>query len=252
MGLLTRKVREEEITNQQIRKMFHNLPDARSLIAAHTLKFVGKNLRHPDPNHTPKLLLTAWINNKRPCRGVLTTNKKSIQKALQTLYSANSATDPFRGAPCPIDNKGSFGLWLDDALDKDKWEWLIDCQLRKPHLKINQPNSRRRNNNDENIPPPPPPSPRPPPPNRENSNNQTPPSPNNNHHQRNENNVGVTLTASLNYLGLDRSTRRREKPKYNLENCVQSTTQTNTKQNKQDSPTSKPKRSSNSLTMPTN
>jgi hypothetical protein len=61
------QVREEHITNERVRKMFFNIPDVRNLIiAASQLNFLGKTMRHPSPDHIPKLLASAWINNKRP------------------------------------------------------------------------------------------------------------------------------------------------------------------------------------------
>ena len=164
------QVREEKISNKQVRKMFHNIPEIGNLIAAFQLRFVGKVVRHPHPEHIPKLLLSAWVDNKRPAHGVLETNKKSIVKALKKLYLNTSETDPFEGGFGHMDSKGSFNLWYEDALDESKWNWLIEAQLRRTHLKIARPNtSESRNHNSNQSPPPPndgrsnPPSP---PPNR--------------------------------------------------------------------------------------
>jgi hypothetical protein len=104
------QVREERITNEKVRELFFNIPDMRKQVASRQLHFIGKTVRHPSPTHIPKQLLSAWINNKRPRGGVLTTNKKSIVKALHLLYSASSATDPFNGDPDRMDKKGSIGI----------------------------------------------------------------------------------------------------------------------------------------------
>jgi hypothetical protein len=92
LGIKMSKVREERIRNEQVRKDFFDIPDIRKQIAARQLSFIGKMLRHPSPTHLPRQLITAWVNNKRPRGGVLTTNKKSILKALHLLYSSKSRT----------------------------------------------------------------------------------------------------------------------------------------------------------------
>ena len=59
-------VREERIRNEQVRKMFQDLLDIRSMVAARQLHFVSKTVRqHPDPEHIPKQLLAAWVNTIR-------------------------------------------------------------------------------------------------------------------------------------------------------------------------------------------
>ena len=98
---------------------------------------------------------------ERRVGGVKMTNKKLLVKALKKMCTATSVTDPFDGVACCIDEKGNFGFWLEDAMNRKKWEWLIDCQLKRAHLKINPPReSAHGTNNNQNNEPPPPPSPR--------------------------------------------------------------------------------------------
>ena len=190
------QVREEKITNAKIRQMFHHVPVIGDLIATFQLRFVGKVIRHPNRDHIPKMLLSAWVNHKRPAHGVLETNKKSIVKALKRLYLNQSVTNPFEGGFGCMDNKGSFNLWYADALDEDKWNWLIEAQLRRAHLKINRPNSR--DNQDS------PPSPR-----------RTPPSPNSRHNNPpspppNHNRPSRLINEALSVLELPPSASARE------------------------------------------
>jgi hypothetical protein len=169
------------------------------MIAARQLNYIGKVIRHPNPEHLPKQLLPAWVNNKRPQGGVLTTNKKSLVKALNLLYSSNSKTNPFDGAANRMDKKGSIELWLDDALDEARWNWLIDCQLRRPHLKINEPTNNGQSNN-------------------RNHHHGTPPSPPNNHRRNhhnppqspNTNQTSTDLLNALQTLGLTHPVNQRE------------------------------------------
>ena len=67
--------KDEKITNERVRKIFFNIPDLQSLIAIHQCRFIGRVIRGPNDN-PPKILLTAWCNNKRVNGGQLTTNKK--------------------------------------------------------------------------------------------------------------------------------------------------------------------------------
>jgi curved DNA-binding protein CbpA len=207
LGIKMSQVREERIRNEQVRKDFFDIPDIRKQIAARQLSFIGKTLRHPSPTHLPRQLITAWVNNKRPRGGVLTTNKKLILKALRLLYSSKSATDPFDGAPDRIDKKGSIGLWLEDTLNEKRWEWLIDCQLRKSHPKINSPDENRRSTNDErnNFRSNPAPTP---PRRRQNQHHRSPLSPQNESY--NEENVGRILRASYLCLSLSTNVSSRE------------------------------------------
>ena len=169
------QVQDEKIKNETVRKLFFNIPSTKEYIAIRQSSFLGKILRHPKPTHLPKQLLPAWVNNKRPVGPPITTNKKSFLKSITMLYSANSKTDPFKGAACPIDKKGSFELWLEDALDEKKWELLISAQLRTPHLKVNPPQEQNQRSNAQNedtndSPPSPPPQ-------RNSTSRPNPPSP---------------------------------------------------------------------------
>ena len=121
LGISMQQVQDERLKNETVRKRFFNIPSTREVIAIRQSSFIGKILRHPNPTHPPKQLLPAWVNNKRPVGPPITTNKKSFLKSITMLYSANSKTDPFKGAVSPIDKKGSFEFWLDDALDEKKW-----------------------------------------------------------------------------------------------------------------------------------
>jgi hypothetical protein len=201
LGINMTRVKDEHIKNEKIREEFFHLPDIRRMIAIRQLNYIGKALRHPNQEHLPKQLLPAWVNNKRPQGGVLTTNKKSLVKALDLLYSTKSKTDPFDGAANRMDRKGTIGLWLDDALNEARWNWLIDCQLRRPHLKINEPTTNRQNTN-------------------QNHQRQPPPSPPNNHHRRRHrfnqppspriNRTNTELSQALHILELEAPVNERE------------------------------------------
>ena len=81
IGINMTQVKEEKISNEKLRGMFYNIPDAHRLIAVKQLTFIGKVVRRED-SFFPKQLLTAWVNHKRKAGGVLTTNKKVLVNSL--------------------------------------------------------------------------------------------------------------------------------------------------------------------------
>ena len=202
LGISMLEVKEDRIRNETVREKFFNMPHVRDMIAARQLSYLGKIVRHPDPNHLPKQLLVAWVSNPRPARrGILITNKKSMVKSLDTLYTPKGATQN----PLPI-KTGALNRWYSDAMDEKLWEWMIDDKLRKPHLNIPPPNN--------NHPPPPPPADEnpPPPPSPRASTASPPPSPPDSPRERpyNPNGVGVNMNDSLKCMGLGMNATERE------------------------------------------
>ena len=79
-------VKEERLRNEDVRKKFYNISTTRQMIAARQMSNMGKIVRHITPNHIPKQLLTAWVNNPRPSkRGILFTNKRILVDLLNML-----------------------------------------------------------------------------------------------------------------------------------------------------------------------
>ena len=126
------QVEEEKISNEKLNAKFYNIPDAHRLIAVKQLNFIGMIVRGED-SFFPKQLLTAWVNHKHKAGGVPTTNKKSIVKVLQLLYSPTKFRIDKEGKPCGdkngkkiseiiyMDRFGSLTYWIKDAMDKKRW-----------------------------------------------------------------------------------------------------------------------------------
>ena len=89
IGISMMQVKDERISNEKLRKMFYNIPDACTLIAVKQLNFIGKVVRREDLFFS-KQLLTAWLNHKRKRGGFLTTNRKSVVTALGLLHPDNT------------------------------------------------------------------------------------------------------------------------------------------------------------------
>ncbi len=210
LGINMLTVREERLRNEEVRKMLFDIPDARRMIAARQMSYMGKIIRHHNPEHIPKQLLTAWVNNPRPKRGVLFTNRKSLVNSLNMLYRPKDLNED---APHPNLNKnGKLKQWYDDAHDEKYWEWKIDDILRKPHLNKPPPSSNNPNPPPEDTNQETPPSP----PHRTRNNQQSPPprrrrrSPNESDREYNPMGVGINITDSLKCLGLSLEATERE------------------------------------------
>ena len=138
LGVRILQVQEERISNADIRKRFYDIPDIRRMIATRTLQFVGKICRRED-EFIPKQLLTAWVNSKRPRGRPIATNKESISKALRLLYTEVITDIVGNVVWRAIGRECALHCWYADALDKTRWQWLIDSKLRYPHRDIPEP-----------------------------------------------------------------------------------------------------------------
>jgi hypothetical protein len=229
LGIRISEVIDDHITNEQIRKIFHDIPDAETILNARSTTYLGKVARSPD-QHPPKLFMTAWVKNPRPKSGVLSTNKKAMVRSLNALLPEET-TETFT-MNCKRTNttitktrqnpNGKLSNWYHIALDKKLWEWHI-YKLTHPNSPIppkpsptrpsanpassdesnhnnshhsnenrsdEQRHSNRRTNNNRNT---------------NNQNQQDTPHPNSNHTNSNYNPdlVGRTRLDSIRALGLN-------------------------------------------------
>ena len=121
------QVKDERITNEQIRKTFYSLPSVPHLIAARQLSFIGKVVRGPF-DQPPKMLLTAWCDNKRKPGRPFLHNKDFIVKNLKLLF--DKVDDVI------IDDSGTLKDWINEANDELYWEKLIKCLLHPDETPI--------------------------------------------------------------------------------------------------------------------
>ena len=100
-----------------MQEKFYNIPDARRLIAARTLKFIGKLGQElcNGAETIPAELLSSWVNNKRLVGGQCMTNKRTIVKHLKLLYGETVEDIIGNTIVIYMDNCGSFKYWLKDA-----------------------------------------------------------------------------------------------------------------------------------------
>ena len=161
LGIRMSEVIDDHITNERIRKIFHDIPDAEAILNARTMTYLGKTARSPD-FHPPKLFMTAWVRNPRPKAGVLSTNKKTMVRSLNALLPdetmetvttkcKSTGTNTTTRRPNP---DGKLSNWLHIALDKPLWEWHIyklthpDSPL-PPRPDPTRPRRQQRSTNEE-------------------------------------------------------------------------------------------------------
>ena len=152
LGIRMSEVIDDHISNEQIRKIFHDIPDAEAMLNARSMNYLGKTTRSPD-SHPPKLLLTAWVQNPRPKSGVLSTNKKAMVRSLNALLPIDTLETITR--KCRVTGEtiktqrhnpnGDLKNWLHIALDKPLWDWHIHRLTHPNGPTPPRPDPSRRN-----------------------------------------------------------------------------------------------------------
>ena len=132
LGIRISEVIDEHISNERIRKIFHDIPDAEAMLNARSMTYLGKIARAPN-QHPPKHFITAWVDNPRLPAGVLMTNKKALVRGINALIPEHT-TEKVK-IKCKktgvtriedrLNPNGKLDLWLPTALNKKLWEWHI-------------------------------------------------------------------------------------------------------------------------------
>jgi len=117
------QVKNERITNDQVRKRFYHIPCIKNMIAAQLLSFIGKAVRDPHPLRPTKLMLTTCCNNSRKRGRPYTTNKDTIVNCLVLLFECVPEVT--------IDqSQGSMIDWVKEVNNEKYWKSLIQCLLK--------------------------------------------------------------------------------------------------------------------------
>jgi hypothetical protein len=116
------RVKEEQIHNAHIRRMFYDIPHVGNMIAARQLAFLGKTVRGPH-NHPAQQMLTACCENVPRVGRPFLHNKDYIVKNLCLLF----ANVP----EVTINDYSSLKNWIQEVLDKKYWNDLIECLLNR-------------------------------------------------------------------------------------------------------------------------
>ena len=137
LNLNMTNVKEERITNKQLRERFNDIPSVQTLVDIRTMGFLGTIVR-ANIDHPPRQILIAFIPNTRHVGRPLKSNKESMWESLQRLM--NDVPE------ICIDDQGSLKDWYNDALDDLFFKKLID-HLRDPNVPIPERPNRDANFN---------------------------------------------------------------------------------------------------------
>ena len=152
------QVKNERITNEEIRCRFNNIPPLSTIWRQRLLKFIGRSARQ---NHSSLSFLTLSLHIKgsrsrgRPYR----TNKDAIVESLRGLIPS-------------LPENGTFHYWFGYAKVRGVWEKMVSKlgEVTYRRYQQNEPNENHyfHNNHHSHNPPSSP---------RSHQNNNTPPSP---------------------------------------------------------------------------
>jgi len=107
-------MKEERITNDEVRSEFNNIPPVEDFIGRYTLRLLGKIVR-TDDRQTQKKMLNAWIPTSRksgaPQKTLRHRFKTTIKIALSEIKISKDA---------PLKE------WTSIARNEEKWETVVD------------------------------------------------------------------------------------------------------------------------------
>jgi hypothetical protein len=110
-------IKDEQITNAQLRQRFNNISSVQTLIDIRTMQFLGKLVRGKIDS-PPRQMLIAFAPNTRLHGRPIKCNKESMWESLKRL------TKDIPGIH--IDFGGSLSDWYLDALDTTFWNKCIE------------------------------------------------------------------------------------------------------------------------------
>ena len=105
------QVKEERITNAEVRERFLHIPDIDSFIIRRTWRYIGKIYR--EENSLPKKLLGAWIHCPRKIGAPQLSCKKHFATVISTVIPE-------------VTTNANFKEWAPLALQDNKWNSIID------------------------------------------------------------------------------------------------------------------------------
>jgi hypothetical protein len=116
------RVREEKITNEEIRHRFCQILEIDTFIIRRTARYVGKIYRSDD-QMLPKKLLGAWIHGPRKIGKPQLSCNNNFLTAIQACLPELSE----------IDDQGLFKIWGKAASDEEAWncrieDYFVSCQ----------------------------------------------------------------------------------------------------------------------------
>jgi hypothetical protein len=106
-----KRVREERISNEEIRRRFYNIPTRSNIITKRTLRYIGKTVRSNDAS-LQKQFLTAFCHSPKHTGGQQRTHRDHFAEAIKTLIPTHTKDAPLK-------------LWGKTAKDEGEWSSRI-------------------------------------------------------------------------------------------------------------------------------
>jgi hypothetical protein len=85
LQILITKVKEDQIRNEKVRKMFYSIPCVQNMIMARQADFIRKMIQGP-PDQPSRNMITACCNHKRQVGRLQTTGKNFMVENLRLLF----------------------------------------------------------------------------------------------------------------------------------------------------------------------
>jgi len=111
------QMREQKISNEEVRSRFENTPEIGFFIIRCTWMYIGK-IVHALDHSIPKKLMGAWIHCPRKAGHPQTTSKNHFLTTLKTVLPE-------------LGKEGRFQEWYGLACDEATWEESFNVYLTK-------------------------------------------------------------------------------------------------------------------------
>ena len=134
LGISMGRVRDEEITNSEIRRRFGSIESLSVTWRKRQLLFIGRIVRL-DRKLYPPLLLTATVDGKRSRGRPFHTVKDAFVDSLTLVFPS-------------LDRRGKVSVWIDVARNATEWSRIVKRQEQRGNGNFD---SRRNNNDDSNV-----------------------------------------------------------------------------------------------------
>jgi len=111
------QMREQKISNEEVRRRFENIPEINFFITRQTWTYIGKIVHAPEYS-IPKKLIGAWEHCPRKAGHPQSSSKKHFLTALKTVLPE-------------IGKQGRFQEWYGLVHDESKWEEIFNSYMKK-------------------------------------------------------------------------------------------------------------------------
>jgi hypothetical protein len=114
------QVKEDQMQNERVQKMFYSIPCVRNMIAVRQADFIGKMIQGP-PDQPSRNMITACCDHKQRVGRPQMTGKIFMVGNLCLLFQDVTTMH--------INRYGSLRDWIHEASNKKYWCQLVNCLL---------------------------------------------------------------------------------------------------------------------------